>query len=101
MLLGRTKPTAILGVIMRLVVHLSKYFPCFLNASIAGLLGVSDCLIACVNTHLEFFEALQLDNLANDSQSLKDILKIVGTKPFSGLLRDLRSTRAIYVCIHP
>ena len=75
---------------MRLVVHLSEYFPGFLNASIAGLLGVANCLVASVNTHLEFFEPLQFDNLANNSQSLKYIFKKnFGTKPFSGLLKDL------------
>ena len=59
---------------MRLIVHFSENFPCFFNICIAGLLCVCDTLVAIVYAQLQFLEALQLYDLANHSQPLKDIL---------------------------
>jgi hypothetical protein len=59
---------------MRLVVHFSENFPCFFDACIADLLGVCDSLVTIIYANLKFLEALKLYDLANHSQSLKDIL---------------------------
>ena len=60
---------------MRLIVHLSECFSGLLNANLAGLLRICNALIASINTNLKFLEALQFDDFADYSQTLKDILK--------------------------